>query len=171
MALFLRALPFNDVLILLKGKDAGKATDELVKWSESIERQSAASPVAPEPAVRLGDPAAGAPLTATTSGVFGGSFPAGIYNIQAYREVLVEDPVSSSCDIDITFTNNGKSMTRTLPTFAGTPQQDTDSAGDVTMIEIDPNTTIGYAVTIASNTPGLAGFQVTMISSLLQTVG
>lgn len=174
--IFLRALPFNDVLIVTKGSkanrknlpagfsDEGKATDELVKWANSIELQAAHSPVAPEPVTRLEN------VAASESGNLGGTFPAGFYRVNVYREVVSEDPVSSGCDVTILWTHNGKSLSRALSAFSGAPQQDTDSASDVTMIEIDPNTTIGYQITYASNTPGLAEFQVTMLAELLQTL-
>lgn len=164
MAIFLRALPYNDVLIILKGENAGKSTDELVKWAESITRQAEASPVAPEPATQLTG------VAASASGNLGGALVAGLYRVNVYREVTVEDPVSSSLAVTISWTHNGKALTRTLSAFAGAPQQDTDTASDVTILEIDANTTIGYALTYASNTPGLAEFQVTLIAELLQTL-
>lgn len=164
MAVFLRKLPFNDILIILKGADAGMATDEFVKWAESIERQSNASPVAPEPAVQLTD------IGATVSGNFGGTLPAGIYQINAYRECTTEDPVSSAFDLEIQWTHNGKAMTRQLSSFAMAAPTDTDSLGDTTVIEIDPNTTIGYSLVYASNTPGLAQYAASLIANLLQTI-
>jgi len=38
------------------------------------------------------------------------------------------------------------------------------------VIEIDPNTSISYTLTYASNTPGLARFQASLIANLLQTL-
>jgi hypothetical protein len=164
MALFLKKFPFNDKLIILKGENAGKATDELSKWSESLNRQVVASPVAPEPATELPD------VSANDSGTLGGTFVAGMYRVNAYREVMVQDPVSSSLAITLTWTHNAKAMTRTLSAFGGAPQVTTDSASDVEIIEIDPGTTIGYTLTYASNTPGLARFQITLLAELLQTL-
>ena len=165
--IFLRSLPFDDPLIIMKGADAGKATDEFVKWTNGLTRQAGASPVAPVPAETHGAPGAG--LTATVSGNFGGTLTAGLYRISAYREVLVADPVSSSLALEIQWTHNGKALVRTLAAFTGAPQTIADSAGDVTILDIDPNTTIGYTLTYASNTPALAQFQVTMLAELLQT--
>lgn len=171
MALFLRKLPFNDVLILLKGEHAGKATDEMARWGEGIQRQASAAPVAPNPAERLGAPAAGPPLTASASGTIGGAIPSGMYTVYVYREVLVADPVSSSLNGTINFTHNGKALTRSLATFGGAPQTINDNIGDVIPIETDPNTGISYTLTYASNTPALAGFQVTLLANLMETVG
>lgn len=161
--LFLRKLPFNDQLILMRGEDAGKATDELVKWAESIQRQSGASPVAPQPGEQITD------ITASTSGTFGGNLSAGLYAIYAYREVVVADPVSSSLALALAWTHNGKAMTRNLSAFSGAPQTINDSKSDVEVVEIDPNTTISYTLTYASNTPDLAEFQCSLIANLLQT--
>ena len=164
MAVFLRNLPYNDVLIVMKGKDAGKPTDEFTKWSESVERQSSASPVAPEPSEQLED------ISASTSGTLGGDIPAGIYAVYAYREVTTQDPVSSSLALALSWTHNGKALTRTLTAFGGAPQAITDTVGDVAVIEIDPNTPISYTLTYASNTPALARFQCVLIANLLQTL-
>lgn len=164
---FLRALPYNDVLIILKGDDAGKPTDEFAKWAESLQRQTGNAPVAPVPAVQFRQ-ADGTQIVANVSGNFG-SLQAGLYTIKAYREVVVEDPVSSSLALTITWTHNGKALTRTLSAFTGAPQQDTDTATDVTVVEIDANTTIGYSFVYASNTPGLAAFEATLIAQLDQS--
>lgn len=161
---FIRALPYNDELIIVKGNDAGKATDEMAKWAESIQKQSNASPVAPTPAVQI------EAIQASTSGTLGGSIPAGIYAIYAYREVVAADPVSSSLALSIQWTHNGKALTRTLSNFAGAPQTINDSASDVTVIEIDPNTPISYTLVYASNTAGLAEFQCSLIANLLQAL-
>lgn len=167
--LFLRKFPFNDDVVYIKGQFSGKATEDLVRWAESVERQTGASPVAPEPAVQLGAPP-DAGITATESGNFGGSLTAGLYRVNAYREVRVTDPVSSSLAIELQWTHNGKALIRNLSAFAGAPQTVNDSAGDVTIIEIDPQTTIGYTATYASNTAALAQFQVTLLAELLQTL-
>lgn len=167
--LFIRALPYNDILINTKGKDAGKPTDEMAKWAESVQRQTGASPVAPDPAAQLGvapDP----PIQQSRSGTLGGDIPAGLYAVYVYREVIVADPVSSSLNGSINWTHNGKAMTRALSAFAGAPQTINDSAGDVLVIEIDPNTPISYTLTYASNTPGLAEFQASLLANLLQTL-
>lgn len=164
MALFQRPLPNNDVLIVLKGEHAGKATDEFTKWAEGLERQSAASPVAPEPAAQLEN------ISVSTSGTLGGDIPSGLYVIYAYREVVIADPVSSSLQIAIGWTHNGKSLTRTLSAFGGAPQTVNDTASDVTVIETDPNTAISFTITYASNTPLLARFQASLIANLLQTL-
>ena len=164
-SIFLRQFPFDDRIVIMEGKDKGKCTDELSKWTESIQRQTGSSPVAPVPAVQLTG------IDASESGDFGGTLSAGLYTIKVYREVTVEDPVSSSLAVTLTWTHNGKAMSRTLSAFAGAPQADTDSASDVTMIEIDPNTTIGYTLNYSSNTLGLAEFQATLLAQLDQTVG
>lgn len=164
MSLFLRQFPYNDEIIGLAGKNKAKATDELIKWAESIERQADASPVRPQPAEVLTDVAANATGTLT------GTEAAGLYRVTAYREVTVVDPVSSSLAIAISWTHNSKALTRTLSTFSGAPQATTSTAGDVTAIEIDPGTTISYSLTYASNTPGLARFSVTMSAELIQTI-
>ncbi len=178
MALFLRKFPFNDLIVILRSqinksmgrapqgsdKDEGKATDELAKWSESIERQSSAAPVAPDPAEQLTG------IVASDSGTIGGAIPAGLYAVYAYREVIIADPVSSSLALVIGWTHNGKALTRTLTAFAGAPQTINDTVGDVAVIEIDPNTSISYTLTYASNTPALAEFQVSLLANLLQTI-
>lgn len=169
MALFVRALPYNDALIELKGENAGKATDELAKWAESIQRQAAASPVAPDPAAQLGAPP-NTGINASTSGTLGGDIPAGMYAIYVYREVRVQDPVSSGLDGSINWTHNGKALTRALSSFSGAPQTVNDSVGDVIVIEIDPQTAISYTLTYVSNTPQLAEFQATLLANLLETV-
>lgn len=163
MSLFLRRFPFDDILLLLKGENAGKATDVLVKWAESIEKQAAASPVRPQPAERLPD------ISASTSGTLGGEDVAGTYRISVTREVVVADPVSSALAVAIGWTHNGKALTRTLLAFAGAPQTVNDTAGDVTVVDIDPGTTISYTLTYASNTPALARFAATLIAELLET--
>ena len=165
MSLFLRKLPYNDVLIVMKGKDAGKPTDEFTKWSESVERQSSASPVAPEPSEQLED------IAASDSGTLGGDIPAGLYAVYVYREVTTADPVSSSLAVAISWTHNGKALTRTLSAFSGAPQTVNDTVSDVTVIEIDANTPISYTLPYASNTPGVARFQCVLIANLLQTLG
>lgn len=164
MSLFLRSLPFNDVLVEMKGKDAGKATDELVKWAEGVQRQSNASPVAPDPSVQLED------IAASTSGTLGGDIPSGLYAIYLYREVTVQDPVSSSLTVALGWTHNGKALTRTMTAFAGAPQTVNDTVGDVAVLEIDPNTPISYTITYTSNTPAMARFQCALIANLLQTL-
>lgn len=171
-AVFLDKLPYNDVLIITDAAAkaakepgwAGKPTEELTKFFESMQRQVQSSPVAPEPAVVLTN------ISANDSGTFGGELPAGLYAIHAYREVTTEDPVSSSLGVTITWTHNGKSLSRPLSTFSGTPQQDTDTATDVSVIETDPNTSIGYVLAYASNTAALARFSLSMIAELLQTI-
>ena len=164
MAVFLRKLPYNDVLTIMEGKDAGKPTDEMAKWAESMERQSSASPVAPQPAEQLEN------ISASTAGTLGGDIPAGIYAIYAYREVVIADPVSSSLALSIGWTHNGKALTRSLSAFTGAPQTINATASDVTVVEIDPNTPISYTLTYASNTPGLGRFQCSLIANLLQNV-
>lgn len=173
--LFLRALPFDDELIITKDgtgsrqglapkvSDIGKATDSLSKWAESIQRQAAASPVAPTPAEQIQS------IVASSAGTIGGTIPSGIYAVYAYREVIAVDPVNSSLGLEITWTHNTKAMTRMLSAFTGAPQAITDSVGDVAIIETDPNTTIGYVLTYASNTPGLAEFAASLLANLLQT--
>ena len=163
-SVFIRALPYNDVLIFVKGEFAGQATDEMAKWAEGIQKQASATPVAPTPAVQLADIAAG------DTGNFGATLPAGIYRVNAYREVTTADPVSGSLGITLSFTHNGKALTRILAGFSGAPQTTSDQRGDVEILEIDPNTTIGYTLTYASNTPGVSRFQVSMIAELLQTL-
>ena len=164
MAVFLRDFPYNDAIVGKSGVDAQKATDELIKWAESITRQSEASPVLPQPVTRLIDVAANA------SGNLGGVDTAGVYRISAYREVTTADPVSSSLGVDIAWTHNGKALARTLSAFSGAPQAITDTASDVSVIEIDAGTAISYALTYASNTPGLGKFQVVLAAELIQTV-
>ena len=180
MSVFLRKLPYNDKLVITKGDtvtdprtghariatadDEGKPTDEMAKWAESMERQSSAAPVAPEPAVQLEN------IAASDSGTLGGDIPSGIYAVYAYREVLVADPVSSSLALSIGWTHNGKALTRTLSAFSGSPQTVNDTVSDVTVIETDPNTPISYTLTYASNTPGVARFQCSLIGNLLQTL-
>ena len=164
MALFLRQFPYNDEIVALKGNSKAKATDELLKWAESIERQSSASPVRPQPAEVLTN------IAANTTGTLTGVEAAGFYRVTAYREVTAVDPVSSSLAIAIAWTHNGKALTRNLSTFSGAPQATTSTAGDVTAVEIDPGTTISYSLTYASNTPGLAKFSMTMSSELVQTI-
>lgn len=164
MALFARDFPFNDLIVLLSGKDKGKSTQELQDWAATLLRQAEASPVRPQPAEVLTD------VVANAMGTLTGVEAAGLYRVTAYREVTVADPVSSSLAIAISWTHNGKALTRTLSAFTGAPQTTTNTAGDVTAIEIDPGTTISYALTYASNTPGLAQFSVTMSAELLQTI-
>lgn len=165
MAVFLRDFPYNDEIVGAKGVDKNKATDELIKWAESITRQSEASPVLPQPVTRLTGVAAND--SGTLSGVAGS---AGVYRISAYREVTTADPVSSSLAIDISWTHNTKALTRTLSTFSGAPQAVTNTASDVSIIEVDAGTTISYTLTYASNTPGLGKFQVVLAAELIQTV-
>lgn len=164
MAVFLRDFPYNDQIVGDKGVDKDKATDELIKWAESITRQAEASPVQPQPTTRLSD------VAASTTGSFGDTQTAGFYRISVYREVTTADPVSSSLAIAIGWTHNGKTLTRTLSTFSGAPQTTTSTASDVTMIEIDSGTVISYTLTYASNTPGLARFQVTLSAELIETI-
>lgn len=164
MALFLRKFPFADVIVLLKGKDAGKCTDELIRWAESIEHQADASPTRPQPAENLTN------IGASNSGTLGGDQAAGLYRVSVYREVTTADPVSSSLAVAIGWTHNGKALTRTLAAFAGAPQTINDTQGDTLVIKIDPGTTISYTLTYASNTPGLARFSAALVAELLQTV-
>ena len=181
MAVFLRKLPYNDKLVITKGDtiadqrtgrariatpdDEGKPTDEMAKWAESMERQSSASPVAPQPAEQLTN------IAASDSGTLGGDIPSGIYAVYAYREVVVADPVSSSLALSIGWTHNGKALTRLMPAFSGAPQTVSDTSPDSPItIEIDPNTAISYTLTYASNTPGLARFQCSLIANLLQNL-
>jgi hypothetical protein len=165
MALFLRRFPFDDVLVLLKGENAGKATDELVKWGESVGRQADASPTRPQ---------AYQPITgigASASGTLGGEDVSGVYRVTVYREVTTADPVSSALNGSINWTHNSKAMTRALSAFGGGLQSILDSAGDTLEIQIDPGTAISWTLVYASNTPGLARFTATLIAELLQTVG
>lgn len=164
MAVFLRDFPYNDEIIGDKGVDKNKATDELIKWAESISRQSEASPVLPQPVTRLTG------VDASDSGTLGGAETAGVFRISAYREVTVADPVSSSLAIAIAWTHNTKALTRTLAAFTGAPQTITDTVSDVTIIEVDAGTAISYTLTYASNTPGLAEFQVVLAAELIQSV-
>lgn len=164
MAIFLRDFPYNDDIVGSKGVDKNKATDELTKWAESLTRQAEASPVLPQPLTRLTDVAANA------TGNLGGAESAGVYRISAYREVTTADPVSSSLAIAIAWTHNGKALTRTLSTFSGAPQTVTQTASDVSIIEVDAGTAISYTLTYASNTPGLGKFQVMLAAELIQTV-
>lgn len=164
MAIFLRDFPYNDEIVGAKGVDRMKATDELIKWAESITRQAEASPVLPQPVERLTG------VAASDSGTLGGVDTAGVYRVSAYREVTVADPVSSSLAIEIAWTHNAKSLTRLLSTFSGAPQALTDTASDVTVIEIDSGTVISYTITYASNTLGLAEFQVVLAAELIQTI-
>lgn len=164
MAVFLRDFPYNDEIIGDKGVDRNKATDELIKWAESITRQSEASPVLPQPVTRLTG------VDASDSGTLGGVDTAGVYRISAYREVTVADGVSSSLALEIAWTHNTKALTRVLSAFSGAPQAITDTVSDVTMIEIDSGTAISYTLTYASNTAGLAEFQVVLAAELIQTI-
>ena len=164
MALFLRAFPFDDIVIILKGKDAGKVETEFIKWAESLERQAESSPSQPQPAEVLTD------ISASASGTLGGDQAAGLYRVTAYREVTTTDPVSSSLALVIGWTHNGKALTRTLAAFTGAPQTTNDTATDVTVIEIDPGTSISYTLTYASNTPLLARFSATLSAELIQTI-
>lgn len=176
-SLFIRPLPFDDELIITKSgagqrqglapkpTDVGKATDALSKWAEGIQRQAGASPVSPNPAEHL------TAIVGSSAGTIGGAIPAGIYVVYAYREVIAADPVSSSLGLTLSWTHNGKAMTRTLSAFGGAPQTVNDSVGDAEVIVIDPNTSIGYTLTYASNTPGLAQFEAFLMANLLQTIG
>lgn len=165
MALFLRKFPFADLIVILQGKDAGKCTDELIRWAESIEQQADASPARPQPAEALTD------LSVSASGTLGGDQAAGLYRVSVYREVEIADPVSSSLNGSINWTHNGKALTRNVSAFAGAPQTINDTAGDTIVIQIDPGTVISYTLTHVSNTPGLARFTATLMAELLQTVG
>lgn len=162
MSLFLRRFPFDDTLIVLEGAHAGKSTDALVKWAESIERQTDAAPVRPDDGVRLEN------VGASDAGTLGGADVAGTYRVSAYREVVVADPVSSALGITIGWTHNGKALTRTLSAFGGAPQTVNDTASDLTVVEIDPGTTISYTLTYASNTPGLGRFFASLVAELLE---
>ena len=164
MAIFLRNFPYNDDVVGSKGVDKNKATDELIKWAESITRQSEASPVLPQPVTELYN------VNANSTGNLGGSEAAGVYRISAYREVTTADPVSSSLALSIAWTHNAKSLTRTLSAFTGAPQATTNTASDVSIIEVDVGTAISYSLTYASNTPGLGQFQVVLAAELIQTV-
>ena len=164
MSLFLRRFPYNDVIVELKGEHAGKSTDELSRWVESIEQQADASPTRPQPAEELTN------VSASDTGTLGGDQAAGLYRVSAYREVTTADPVSSSLAVVIGWTHNGKALTRTLPAFGGTPQTINDTQGDTTVIQIDPGTVISYTLAYLSNTPALARFDVTLMAELLQTV-
>lgn len=164
MAVFLRDFPYNDEIIGDKGVNKNKATDELIKWAESITRQSEASPVLPQPVTRLTG------VDANATGNLGGAETAGVFRVSAYREVTVADPVSSSLAIDIAWTHNGKALTRTLSAFTGAPQTVTDTISDVEIIEVDAGSAISYSLTYASNTPGLAEFQVVLAAELIQTI-
>ena len=153
--------PSNDRIV----DKEGRPTRELNDWIElSLLSQLQASPVRVQPAEVLTG------IIGNTVGTLGGDQVAGLYRVTAYREVTIADPVSSGLAIDIAWTHNGKAMTRTLSPFAGAPQVITDSAGDVTAMEIDPGTPISYTLTYASNTPGLAQFSVTMSAELVQTI-
>lgn len=164
MSLFLREFPFADPIVETEGKHVGKATQVLTDWAASLERQSGASPVQPNPPIVITD------VQANDSGTLGGLESAGLYRVSVYREVTTADPVSSSLAIVLAWTHNGKALTRTLSTFAGAPQTVTDTASDVEMMEVDPGTSISYALTYVSNTPGSARFTVTMTAELVGAV-
>lgn len=164
MALFLRDFPFDDIIVELKGKAAGKSSQTFNDWAASLTRQSEASPVRPQPAEVLAD------VQANGSGTLGGSQAAGLYRVTGYAEVTTADPVSSSLRVDLGWTHNGKAMTRLLFNFAGAPQTTTDSTGAVAPIAIDPGTSISYTITYASNTPGVARYDLILSAELIQTI-
>lgn len=103
----------------------------------------------------------------STSGTLDTEDLGGLYRVTAYREVTAADPVSSSLDLTIAWTRDGKALTRTLSAFAGAPQTINDTTGDVAVIEIDPGTPISFTLTYASNTPGASQFLVTLIAELV----
>lgn len=158
----LEPYPVRDPIV----KKSLKPADVLVRWEEqTLQNRVDASPYRVQDAEVLTD------IAASAAGTLGGDQTAGLYRVSAYREVTVQDPVSSSLALVIAWTHNSKALTRTLAAFTGAPQNVNSTVGDVTAIEIDPGTPISYTLTYASNTPGLARFSCSLSAELLQSIG
>lgn len=150
--------PYGDPIVT---KD-GKATDELVDWVElGLERALQGTPTRLQPTEILTGVAANA------LGTLGGTETAGLYRVTVYREVTIADPVSDSLTLTLAWTHNGKALTRVFA-FAGAPHTINDTDGFVTTVLIDPGSVISYALAYASNTPGLAQFDVAMSAELVE---
>ena|SRR5688572_18688367 len=153
--------PSRDVIV----KKSRKASDTFIRYSEqSVEQRLARTPFRVQPFDTLTD------VSASGSGTIATDQISGVYRVSVYREVTTADPVSSSLAVSVQWTHNGKALTRTLPAFGAAPQTVNDSAGDATVIEIDPGTPISYTYTYASNTAGLARFDLTIGAELLQAI-
>ena len=151
--------PSRDAIV----KKSRRSTDVFTRWNEQalLERVSR-TPFRVQSSEMLEN------VGASTSGSIATEQSGGLYRVSAYREVTTTDPVSSSLALAVSWTHNGKAMTRTLTAFAGAPQTTADSVGDSAVIEIDAGTPISYTLTYASNTPALARFEVTLMAELLE---
>lgn len=151
--------PSRDTIVTKKRR----ATPVFTNWNEqSLLERVNRTPFRVQSSELLED------IGASTTGAIATEQAGGLYRVSVYREVTTQDPVSSSLAIVIGFTHNGKAMTRNLSAFAGAPQTTADSVGDSVVIEIDAGTPISYTLTYASNTPGLARFEATLMAELLE---
>lgn len=152
--------PSRDAIV----KSSRKSADVFTRWNEqSLLNRVDRTPFRVQSSDQLTN------IGASTSGTIATEQAGGLYRVSVYREVTTADPVSSSLAIALGWTHNGKSLTRTLSAFTGAPQTVNDTAGDSVVIEIDAGTPISYTVTYASNTPGLARFEATLMAELLES--
>jgi hypothetical protein len=153
--------PSNDIIV----KRSGKAADALVDWIDrNLQPRLQATPQVGPDAARIAD--GNAAVVAPTP--IGAEQSAGLYRFTYYAEVLVPDGVSSSLQLTITWTHNGKTLQRVYPAMTG----DTivTSQGIVDAVEIDGGSTVSYSLAYASNTPGSMHYQIAIALELLRVM-
>ena len=162
---FNEGFPANDEIV---GPDR-KATPIFSRYFEqSLQRRVDASPVRTDPVTPV--PAAGGSTNLSESGNIGGSQSSGFYQVNAYLETVIEDIGGTpEAELTITFTHNGKSLSRIYPALDGTSVSNCVGVADT--IQVDPATTVGYVITRTDGTtPGLFAYMASIALTLIQPI-
>lgn len=152
--------PSRDAIV----KPNGNAADVFVRWNEEVLLQRLrSSPVLAEPVVTEDD------KTATVTGTIGGTQSGGFYAFQYYGQVLVAAGVSSGLQLSLAWTYNGIAQTETFTNL--TTNLITSRQGLTYPLRIDPNATVSYTLTYASNPAAAMRYAAAMSLTLLQPLG
>jgi hypothetical protein len=146
-------------------KASRKGADVFVRWIEQgLLARLSASPVLAEPPVVLTD------KNTTQADTIGGTQSAGFYQVNAYLECTTADGGGApTAQLTLTWTHNGKVLTRTYTALSGSNVANT--RGEVDVIQIDGGTPVDYTIVYtAGATPLLFKFSATLSLTLVASI-